>query len=139
VVAANSYSPFLDNSVAWVVLIFELLFEVCARPKNYFELLKAERAYSPSTVRYINRFHLVFEFIALMFTIPDFIPLFGSVDTVSVSLVNGAINATHGQNVGWFIAGNLFFLVIRLRLFGLGKEMLYICVRMPIYKAYALD
>jgi len=101
--------------------MLELVFEVSIRPKEYRALLDKEQAYSPSTVRYINRFHLFFEFIALMFVIPDFLPLF--MDRVTVfSFTHGAVNATDGSTEGAFILGNLHTLLIRIRLFGLVRH-----------------
>ena len=98
--------------------MLELAFEASIRPKEYRALLDKEQAYSPSTVRYINRFHLFFEFIALMFVIPDFLPLFMD-RAIAFSFIHGAVNATDGSTVFAFIAGNLHSLLIRIRLFGL--------------------
>lgn len=99
--------------------MLELVFELSIRPKEYRALLDKEQAYSPSTVRYINRFHLFFEFIALMFVIPDFLPLFVERRAIAFSFIHGAVNATDGSTVFAFIAGNLHALLIRIRLFGL--------------------
>ena len=38
---------------------------------------------------------------------------------IAFSFIHGAVNATDGSTVFAFIAGNLYFLLIRIRLFGL--------------------
>ena len=103
--------------------MLELIFEVFVRPEDYSKLLKAERAYYPSTVRYINGFHLVFEFVALMFVIPDFLPLFNHRVSNGTSFIQAAINASYGKTNYQFIGGHLIFMLTRMRVFGLGKEM----------------
>lgn len=50
----------------------ELLFERLIRPWGYFDLMKSDKAYAPSTARYINRYHLVAESISLLLFIPNF-------------------------------------------------------------------
>jgi hypothetical protein len=59
-------------SVVWGILALELLFEFLIRPKNYSELITSDKAFAPSVARHINRFHLIFEFIALLTFIPEF-------------------------------------------------------------------
>jgi hypothetical protein len=120
----SSYiNPLVFYSIAWVILMLELIFEVSVRPKDYSKLVKAERAYSPTTVRYINGFHLVFEFVALMFAIPDFLPLFNHRVSNGTSFIQAAINASYGKTNYQFIGGHLIFMLTRMRVFGLGKEM----------------
>lgn len=106
-------------SVAWIVLLLELIFEVSIRPKNFRQLLEKEEAYSPKTVRHINRFHLAFEFIALLSVIPDFLPLFIHERITTLSFTQAAIAASQGASTGEFILGHLYFLLLHLRLFGL--------------------
>ena len=52
--------------------MLELIFELIVRPKGYSELIQSDRAFAPSTARHINRFHMIFEIIALMTYIPEF-------------------------------------------------------------------
>ena len=54
----------------WAILLIELVFEVLIRPSNYYSLIKSDKAFAPSTARYINRFHLVCESLALALFIP---------------------------------------------------------------------
>ena len=42
------------------------------RPNNYYKLIKSDKAFAPSTARYISSFHLFFETIALLTYIPEF-------------------------------------------------------------------
>lgn len=129
-------SPACDDAVsgiifgAWIILILELYFEVYVRPENYSALLKDERAYSPSTARYINGFHLFFETVALLFVIPDFLPLF-DVNCRNVSFVGAAINLSNGRTYWQFMLGHVVFVLIRMRIFGLGKD--YICTSLHVY------
>ena len=109
------------HSAAWLILMLELILEVCVRPKDYVKLRRTERAFSPRTVRYINTFHLFFEFVALMFAIPDFLPLFTKNNEKTASFIQAAINASHGKTPGQFLLGHVFFMLTRMRLFGLGK------------------
>lgn len=112
-------NTFLLCSVAWIVLLLELIFEVSIRPKHFRQLLEKEEAYSPRTVRHINRFHLAFEFIALLSVIPDFLPLFLHKRMICLSFTQAAIAASQGASTGKFILGHLYFLLLHLRLFGL--------------------
>lgn len=48
------------------------MFEVAIRPKGYFDLLRSDRAFAPSTARHINTFHVIFEAIALATFLPEF-------------------------------------------------------------------
>lgn len=61
-----------QRRVSWCVLVLELIFEVIIRPGNYFQLVESDKAFAPSTARYISRFHLVFEALALATFIPSF-------------------------------------------------------------------
>jgi hypothetical protein len=42
------------------------------RPSGYVKLIESDKAFAPSTARYINRFHLVFEFFGLLTFLPEF-------------------------------------------------------------------
>ena len=48
------------------------MFETLIRPPGYFDLIESDKAYAPSTMRHINRFHLVFEAFALLTFVPEF-------------------------------------------------------------------
>jgi hypothetical protein len=59
-------------SVVWIILVLELVFELMIRPSNYYQLIKSDKAFAPSTARHINNFHLFFEILALVTYIPEF-------------------------------------------------------------------
>ena len=110
------YLKKLLYSIAWIVLILELFSQVCIRPSNYSELLKNEQAYCPSTVRHINRFHLVIEVLALVFVVPDFLHIF-HVDFFITS-VKAAIYTTVGgttETWGYYALGYFYFFTTRTR------------------------
>ena len=64
--------------IVWAMLFLELAMEVFIRPTGYYKLIRSEKAYLPSTVRYIGRFHLITEMISLIFFVPEFLCLFSS-------------------------------------------------------------
>lgn len=53
--------------------MLELVFQVLIRPSDYYEILHTEKAFLPSTARHINRFHLVYEAIALILFLPHIV------------------------------------------------------------------
>jgi len=113
---------------AWTVLVLELFFELCLRPKNYSELLKGESAYSPSTARSIDRFHLFCESIALASVVVEFLPIFlkgdhGGELAHTIGFTTMAANATDGETGMWFTVGHLYFILVRLRLFNLVRHV----------------
>jgi len=105
---------------AWVVLVLELISELCIRPDNYHELLQNEMAYNPYTVRYINRFHLFLESLAVIFAIPDFLPIFGV--NPFIDSIEASIMATVGYPLPSFILGQVYFFTTRLRLCNLVRH-----------------
>lgn len=58
--------------MVWGILALELVFALLIRPKGYSELIESDKAFAPSTARFISWFHLVFEAIALLTFIPEF-------------------------------------------------------------------
>jgi hypothetical protein len=52
--------------------VLELLFEALIRPAGYMKLIESDKAFAPSTARYINRFHLIFETFGLLTFFPEF-------------------------------------------------------------------
>lgn len=60
-----------DFRFVWVVLLFELVLELVVRPTNYRELIHSEKAFAPSTARYMNVFHFLCEATALILYIPE--------------------------------------------------------------------
>ena len=100
--------------------MLELMFQLFVRPDDYSMLLKGMEAYNPKTVHYINRFHLFFEIFALMWVIPDFLPIFG-VNPI-MNTVKASVFAAVGDSMYNYIWGHCFFVASRLRLFSLVRH-----------------
>jgi hypothetical protein len=106
-------------SVVWCVLVLELVFEVIIRPANYFQLVDSEKAFAPSTARYINRFHLVFEAMALISYVGEFqCTVEGACSRGSFDLVSSAVDAVFGPSRGDAARGRFRMGLISLRFFG---------------------
>jgi hypothetical protein len=119
--------------VAWFLLVLELLFEVFIRPSGYSALIHSEKAYAPSTARYINRFHLAMELIALMFYIPEILCIFKGGNSCSYASTLNLMNATFLASLAQsntilslnsyprkaVFVGNCILATLRLRVFGI--------------------
>ncbi len=110
-----SCSNLYHYSICWVYLVIELLFQLFLRPDDYNQLLKGSDAYSPRTVHYINRFHLFFESLALIFAMWDFFSIFGV--KPRIDSIKACVYATVGESLGLYILGYLYFFITRFRLF----------------------
>jgi hypothetical protein len=113
-----SFPPF---SVVWIILFLELVFEIMIRPNNYYQLIKSDKAFAPSTARYIGSFHLFFEFLALLTYIPEF-GCAGNPDSCTrgalLSRVNASVLAILGPTHGDAAWGRLILGLSSLRFFG---------------------
>jgi hypothetical protein len=119
--------------VAWFLLVLELLFEVFIRPSGYSALIHSEKAYAPSTARYINRFHLAMELIALLFYIPEILCIFKGGNSCSYASTLNLMNATFLVSLAQsntilslnsyprkaVFVGNCILATLRLRVFGI--------------------
>lgn len=108
--------------MVWSILVLELIFEVIIRPKGYYQLIQSDRAFAPSTARYINRFHLIFEGIALITYIPEFRCLapYDICRRDSVfSRVRASMDAVIGETHADSARGRVLLGLTALRLFGL--------------------
>lgn len=119
---ASTHRACQSYSVVWSVLVLELIFEVIIRPPRYSELIQSDRAFAPSTARYINRFHLIFEGIALITYVPNFACL--SADDICwresrFSRVMASMDAIVGETHAQSAKGRFFLGLTVLRLFGL--------------------
>lgn len=111
--------------VVWIILFLELIFETAIRPKNYHELITSDKAYSPSTARHINAFHLCAEAGALLLFIPQFVCLNDHDECGSAIFFSGIYAANlaasaekySGRLVGRIILGLSF-----LKVFGLVRH-----------------
>ena len=112
----SSHGP---SSVIWSILVLELIFEVIIRPPGYSDLIQSDRAFAPSTARYINRFHLIFEGIALITYIPNFACLATGDICSRMSRVLASMDAVIGKTPAQSAKGRFFLGLTVLRLFGL--------------------
>ena len=99
--------------------------EVFIRPSGYYALIRSEKAYLPSTVRYINAFHLISEMISLIFFIPEFMCIFRSESCgarYSFSLANACLMSLYGPDRMHAFYGTGFICIMRLRIFGLVRH-----------------
>lgn len=107
-------------------MVVELIFEVFIRPDGYHFLIVSEKAYSPSTVRYINAFHLTVEIMMLAFFVPEFVCLpssnYGCSDRMRFSYFNAAFMAILGPNRINAFLGRAYVALIRFRVFGLVRH-----------------
>lgn len=114
------------NLVVWCILMTELLFEVFIRPDGYQDLIISDKAYAPTTLRYINAFHLVVETVSLLCFIPEFYCLltdsFSCDGRLDFSFFNAALMGVIGPEARNFFYGKAYFALIRLRVFGLVRH-----------------
>lgn len=103
----------------------ELIFEWLIRPSNYYgQLMKSEKAFAPSTARYINGFHLVTETVALALFIPEFDCLTTKVcgKRIFFSGVDAALSAIYGPTRARAALGRLCIGLTSLRSVGLVRR-----------------
>ena len=122
------FPPSADNVFArinfgvWVVLVFELISEVFIRPEGYQGLLISEKAFSPTTVRYINTIHLVVELLALCVFIPEFFCLFthySCSERLPFSFYNAVLIGVIGPTYRNVFLGHAYIALVRIRIFGM--------------------
>jgi hypothetical protein len=114
----------LRRRVIWIILALELCFEALVRPDGYFKLIESERAFAPSTARFISRFHLVSECVALLLFIPEFrcIPDGNCGDALPFSLLEASLASVIGPTRFMAFMGHLCFGLLRLRVFSLVRH-----------------
>jgi hypothetical protein len=123
----SDYSLAVLNFVIWTVLSLELIFEVFIRPDGYHSLIRSDKAFTPTTVRYISGLHLVVEFVSLALFVPEFVCLFTRTDTTChgapvFSFLHATILAVTGPTRSQALAGRAFYACLRLRVFGLVRH-----------------
>jgi len=102
--------------------------EVFIRPSEWRALIRSDKAFLPSTCRYLSTFHLVAEMIALILFIPEFFCLFsGDGDTCGgersgITLGELVIQALFGPTKRESFYGNAYLCMLRLRIFGLVRH-----------------
>lgn len=127
--------------MVWVILVLELIFEVLIRPKGYSDLIQSDRAYSPSTSRYINRFHLIFESLALVMYIAEFTCIGQEMcDDYSVfSRMKSSLDAIIGKSRGISARGRFVLGLTVLRLFGPIRHWKQMFIKTTFHPAQAED
>lgn len=129
--------PFLANqsdalpihpnfSVVWFALVIELIMEVFIRPSEWRALIKSDKAFFPSTCRYLSTFHLIAETVSLIFFIPEFMCVFSEKPCGGIrnglSLGELVISALFGPSKLDSFYGNAYLCMLRLRIFGLVRH-----------------
>ena len=114
------------NLVVFCVLLLELLFELFIRPDGYQQLIISDKAYAPTTVRFINAFHLFVESISLFCFIPEFYCLFSKNmqcdERLRFSFFNAALMGVVGPTTLHYFYGTAYFALVRFRVFGLVRH-----------------
>lgn len=125
IVTVGLLSPLLQR-IVWVVLVVELLLEVFIRPDGYKSLIFSDKAYAPTTVRFINSLHLFVEMVSLVLFVPEFVcllsPDINCGERPLLSFFNAAYVAVIGPNRIHALVGRIYFALIRLRVFGLVRH-----------------
>ena len=114
------------NLFVWVILVLELLFQVFIRPDGFSHLVATEKAYSPTTIRYINWLHLYVEIISLLCFIPEFLCVCTSKydcdDAIGFSFHNAVLFTVIGPTRLQAFYGHAYFALVRLRVFGVVRH-----------------
>lgn len=122
------------GTVIWVILILELIFEIMIRPKDYWQLIRSDKAYRPSTARYINQLYVVGEAIALITYIPEIACINKTTDVClsrgffeKFTLIQASASAVLGPTQADSLFGRIVMGSMALRFFGVirhWKQML---------------
>lgn len=115
--------PFVFSTV-WCILVLELIFEFAIRPSNYWQLIQSDKAYTPSTARHINAFHLFFETIALLLFLPQIPCVFfdDCGESIPGGLVSASLNAVIGDSMNVSASGRIIIGLSFLRTFSLVRH-----------------
>lgn len=120
--------------MVWVILLIELVFEVLIRPSDYGRLIQSDKAYTPSTARYINNMYIIGEVVALATFVPEIACIRATGNICSnrsifgpFTQVKASVLAILGPTRIESIYGRLFMGLMALRFFGVirhWKQML---------------
>ncbi|KAL3919242.1 MAG: hypothetical protein SGILL_003851 [Bacillariaceae sp.] len=132
------YALAIINFIIWTILTLELVFEVFVRPDGYFQLIRSDKAFAPTTVRYISWLHLIVEAVSLGFFTPEFVCLFNSdLDCdgrARFSFLRTTLMAIAGSDRVEALAGRAFYACVRLRVFGLVRHWRNMWIRKNFVK-----
>jgi hypothetical protein len=113
------------NLAVWLVLVLELLFQVFIRPDGFKQLIVSDKAYAPTTVRFINSFHFIIEALCLMIFVPEWYCLVSTYecdDRMRFSFHNAILMSVTGPTRLETFYGKAFLALLRLRVFGLVRH-----------------
>lgn len=113
------------NLAVWLVLVLELAFEVFIRPDGFRNLIISDKAYAPTTVRFINAIHLSIESLCLLMFAPEWYCLMSTYecdDRLKFSFYNAVLMSATGPTRLKVFYGRSFMALIRLRVFGLVRH-----------------
>jgi hypothetical protein len=113
------------NLAVWLVLVLELVFQVFILPDGFKNLIVSDKAYAPTTVRYINAFHVFVESLSLIIFISEWYCLVSTYqcdDRLRFSLHNAVLLSVTGPTRLDSFYGKAFLALIRLRVFGLVRH-----------------
>lgn len=123
---STDFAMAIMDLIVWLILIVELICETFIRPDGYQSLLYSEKAYTPSTAQFINRFHLCMESLSLITFVPEFVCLFTSRlecgDRPSFSLFNALFMSVLGPTRLATFYGKSYLALVRFRVFGLVRH-----------------
>ena len=133
------YTLAIINCVIWTILVIELIFEVFIRPDDFGELIISDKAFTPTTVRFISFLHLAVEFISLIFFVPEFVCLFTDEECDGrprFSFLNSSLLGITSTDRALVLAGKAFFACIRLRVFGLVRHWKNMWIKRTFIKRF---
>jgi hypothetical protein len=113
------------SCVVWAVLILELACEVFIRPDGYQALLFSDKAYAPTTVRYLHSVHLVIELFSLLLYISEFACIFtgeSCSQRLPLTFYNAALLGVIGPSFREVFLGHGYIALVRLRVFGMVRH-----------------
>jgi len=114
------------SCAVWFILVAELIMEVFIRPSEWRALIRSEKAFLPSTCRYLSTFHLIAEMISLILFIPEFMCVFGDgncgAERTGHTLGELVTKALFGPTKLKAFYGNAYLCTLRLRIFGLVRH-----------------
>jgi hypothetical protein len=113
------------NLAVWLVLVLELIFQVFILPDGFKNLIVSDKAYAPTTVRFINSFHVCVESLSLLIFIPEWYCLISTYqcdDRLRFSFHNAVLLSVTGPTRLDSFYGLAFLALIRLRVFGLVRH-----------------
>lgn len=100
--------------------------EVFIRPSEWRALIRSDKAFLPSTCRYLSTFHLIAETVALILFIPEFLCVFTGEtcggERHGFTLGELVIKALFGPTKAESFYGNAYLCMLRLRIFGLVRH-----------------